>query len=178
MNEKDPFIIALDKGIFLFGGVFLGIGCFVSERALSLHREHLASLSARKRMGMQAADLDALIRSHEVYFSSFRKERVRCARVTAAYGSENAFAFALKEYAAAKGACFLYIYPLRRFPFVGFSSNERDAFRALLCIDLFEHAYFHDYGFDRESYLLAAISHLDLSVLDKDFCEKRRKREE
>ncbi len=106
------------------------------------------------------------IHSHEMYFSSFRRERVHGARVCRGYGSENAFAFELKEYGDLQGACFLYIFPLNRFPFVGFSANPKDAFRAVLCIDLFEHAYFLDYGFDRSAYLTAALSHLDLSVLD------------
>ena len=157
---------------------FLGLGCFVSERAISLHRDFLASLQAKKRMEVDKNGLDVQIRSHEVYFSSFRRERGRCARICAAYGSENAFTFAVKEYADTKGACFLYVFPLRRYPYVGFSVNERDAYRAALCIDLFEHAYFHDYGFDRSAYLLAAISHLDLAALDKNFSEKQKRCEE
>lgn len=38
----------------------------------------------------------------------------------------------------------------------------------LLLLDVCEHAYFLDYGFDRESYVLAAISHLDLSRLSSE----------
>ena len=34
-----------------------------------------------------------------------------------------------------------------------------------LCIDLYEHAYFGDYGFDRKRYISAALSVLDLSKL-------------
>ncbi len=35
----------------------------------------------------------------------------------------------------------------------------------LLAVDLFEHSYFYDYGFDRGRYLYAALSHLDLNSL-------------
>ena len=35
----------------------------------------------------------------------------------------------------------------------------------LLAVDLYEHAYFSDYGFERERYLYAALSHLDLNLL-------------
>lgn len=38
----------------------------------------------------------------------------------------------------------------------------------VLLLDVCEHAYFLDFGFDRESYVLAAISHLDLSRLCRE----------
>lgn len=37
----------------------------------------------------------------------------------------------------------------------------------LLAVDVSEHAYYGDYPFDKESYLKAALSHLDLSVTDE-----------
>ena len=37
--------------------------------------------------------------------------------------------------------------------------------RPLLALDLAEHAYFSDYAFDKERYLLAALPHLDVSRL-------------
>ncbi len=37
----------------------------------------------------------------------------------------------------------------------------------ILVIDLWEHAYFYDYGFDRERYLLRAITHLDFDKLNE-----------
>ena len=147
----------------------MGIECIVSSETLSLHRAHLDALRAKKRMGLNMSkDLDADIQSHVLYFSSFCRERMRCERIRKGYGSENAFVFELKEYAERQSACFLYIFPLHRFPYVGFSASAKDIRRTVLCIDLFEHAYFLDYGFDRSAYLTAALSHLDLSVFDKE----------
>ncbi len=34
-----------------------------------------------------------------------------------------------------------------------------------LAVDLAEHAYFYDFGFDHEKYLVEAISRLNLSLL-------------
>ena len=36
----------------------------------------------------------------------------------------------------------------------------------LISIDLFEHSYFMDYGFDKERYIKNALSYLNLSVID------------
>ncbi len=147
----------------------MGIRCFLSNESLSRHYAYLESLRARKRMEMgHVRSVETQIRAHELYFSSFRRERMRCERVRRGFGSENAFTYALKEYADGRAADFLYIFPIRRYPYVGYSTDERDAYRAVLSIDLCEHAYFLDYGFERDSYLHAALSHLDLSVLDKD----------
>lgn len=150
--------------------VLLGIDRFISAHALSLHREYLEALRAKKCMGLDAKEgLELKIRSHELYFSSFRTGFARCERAARGYGSENAFIFALREFAEAKENCFLYVFPRNRYPYVGFSADPRDAFRSVLCVDLFEHAYFLDYGFDKNAYLHAALSHLDLSLLDRDF---------
>ena len=153
----------------------MGIGRFVSEHALSLHREYLEALRAKKCMGMDTKEsLDPKIRSHDLYFSSFRTGFTRCERAARGYGSENAFIFALREFCEAKENCFLYVFPRSRYPYVGFSVDPRDAFRAVLCVDLFEHAYFLDYGFDKNAYLHAALTHLDLSLLDVDFQKKEK----
>ena len=38
-------------------------------------------------------------------------------------------------------------------------------FTPILAVDLYEHTYFSDYGFDRQRYLLSARSHLNLDFL-------------
>ncbi len=146
----------------------MGIECFVSEESLRIHKEHLCALRMKKEICVSARDASALqasIRSHELYFSSFRKERTPCERIRAGYRSENNFCFELLEYAKRQCLGFLYIYPMVRHPFVGFGTDEKYLSRALLAVDLWEHAYFLDYGFNFASYLEAALSHLDLSRL-------------
>ncbi|MBQ2793105.1 MAG: hypothetical protein IJF05_00215 [Clostridia bacterium] len=43
--------------------------------------------------------------------------------------------------------------------------RELLTFTPLLAIDLYEHTYFSDYGFERGGYLVAALSHLNLDLL-------------
>ena len=146
----------------------MGIECFVSAESLEVHKEHLASLQMKKKISTsdrEAFGLDVQIRSHELYFSSFRRERIPCARIKEGYRSENSFCFSLMEYARNFRFGFLYIYPCKRFPFVGFGMDEKYLSRAVLAVDLWEHAYFLDYGFDFEAYLKAALSHLDFGKL-------------
>ncbi len=146
----------------------MGIKCFVSAENLAAHKEHLASLQMKKKISTsdkEIARLDMQIRSHELYFSSFRRDRAPCARIKEGYRSENSFCFSLMEYARDFRFGFLYIYPCKRFPYVGFGADEKNLSRAVLAVDLWEHAYFLDYGFDFESYLKAALSHLDFTRL-------------
>ena len=105
------------------------------------------------------------ILSHELYFSSFCNNHIPCPRIREGYQSENRFCFLLSEYVKNIRYGFLYIYPLARYPFVGYGTAEKDLARAVLAIDLWEHAYFLDYGFDFSSYVEAALSHLDFSRL-------------
>lgn len=149
-------------------GESMGIECFVSGESLRIHKEHLSALRMKKEIcttQKEREDLAVQIRSHELYFSSFRRERVPCERVRAGYRSENDFCFELSEYAQHQRFGFLYIYPMARYPFVGFGTEEKNLARAALALDLWEHAYFLDYGFDYISYLKAALSHLDFSRL-------------
>ena len=146
----------------------MGLRSFVSEESLALHREHLAVLRAKKQMCIENREAKSLaldIRAHELYFSSFCKERVLCPRIKEGYHSENRFCFALTEYAREIQCGYLFIYPIPRFPFVSFGSDGALLHRAALAVDLWEHAYFLDYGFDRDAYLKAALSHLDFSKL-------------
>lgn len=154
----------------------MGLASFLSEENLSLHREHLSALRLKKQMvaSSERQRIERQIRAHELFFSSFRKERVRCDRVRKGYGSENRFCYLLKEYAESALGGFLYIYPMCGYPFVGFGGKEQHLRRAVLAIDLFEHAYFLDYGFDVSSYIEAALSHLDLGKLNTTLADREK----
>lgn len=146
----------------------MGIECFISAQALELHREYAFALQTKKTMCASrkaAAAIENEIRAHALYFSSFRHERSRSQRIKEGYRSENRFCFLLSEYAKNLRFGFLYIYPIARHPYVGYGVEERNIDRAVLAIDLCEHAYFLDYGFDFSAYLSAALSHLDFSRL-------------
>ena len=146
----------------------MGIECFISAEALRIHREHLCALRMKKAMCHTRKEKDSVeseIRAHELYFSSFHCEHTPCQRIKEGYQSENRFCFLLSEYAKSVRCGFIYIYPCARHPFVGFGSSDRALSRAVLAIDLWEHAYFLDYGFDFSSYITQALAHLDFSRL-------------
>lgn len=146
----------------------MGIESFLSEENLRLHKEYLEMLKMKKIMSLSKKEqtlTEAEIRAHTLYFSSFRKEHIPCPRIKEGYGSENRFCFILSEHAKDIKSGFLFIYPMAHRPFVGYGTEKKHLDRALLAIDLWEHAYFLDYGFDFSSYLTAALSHLDFSRL-------------
>ena len=146
----------------------MGIECFISEESLRVHKEYLSVLRMKKQACQtrrEEKQIENEIRSHELYFDSFRQDCVPCSRIKAGFASENHFCFLLSEYIKNVGSGFLYIYPMPHSPFVGYGIAQKHLLRAVLAIDLCEHAYFIDYGFDFSAYVRAALSHLDFSRL-------------
>ena len=146
----------------------MGIECFISAEALRMHKEHLCVLGMKKTMCGSHSErkrIENEIRAHELYFSSFQRGHSPCQRIKDGYQSENRFCFLLSEYIKNMRSGFVYIYPCVHRPFVGFGTSEKELERAVLAIDLWEHAYFLDYGFDFSSYIIAALAHLDFSRL-------------
>ena len=74
---------------------------------------------------------------------------------------------------AAEGK-FFYIYSDGK----SLKTREGDEFELLktcgnvLAVDLSEHAYFTDYGFDKSEYVRNLLPYLDLSILDKKISDK------
>ena len=169
---------------------------FISQTNYELHREHLRQLKLRmsifeksypqikgksprqilklpidRNERESAASLLADILAHDLFFNSFFSPNTSSALVRAAYGSEANFLYAI-SCKAEKCHGFLFVVQDRRDtlgivafndPLAVFLSNATP----ILAIDLCEHAYFYDYFFDRESYVKAALSHLDLSKIKK-----------
>ena len=111
----------------------------------------------------------AAVKSHELYFSSFVPLPGPCTGLREHYSSESAFLYELSEIGMQSEAGFMIITRSRNGkpqihvsdginPYLGKDSP-------LLAIDLYEHAYFSDYGFDKRAYLQGALSHLDLSKI-------------
>lgn len=158
-----------------------------SEENLDLHREYVRKLRLRYSIlesflpqlsGASPTDIfklrlaksdryDALrllseIALHEIFFSSFcDRAHIRSDVLISRYGSE--------------AACFDVLYRLSRDATHGFLvifengdatvvTEYPGVFRRsppVLAIDLCEHAYFLDYTFDRERYILACLSRLN-----------------
>lgn len=118
----------------------------------------------------EAIALYSQILSHELYFSSFGASGARSDAVRAEYGSESSFLYTTMRSALnfGEGYCFIIKSGGGIFAQNTKSPSEiyqNDRITPKLCIDLYEHAYFRDYGFEREEYLSAALFHLNLSVL-------------
>lgn len=165
---------------------------FLSERNIELHKRYLndclSKISILKKSTDNLSDNIKDLRSskvnkdikreayelyfnrdmHELYFKSFVKDPQPSSVVRRCYGTENNFVYELYRFAKGSRGEFIAVYLDRR-------GNVRfdDARRVLssgydpqLAVDLCEHAYFLDYGYDREKYLTNALSGLNLAMLD------------
>ena len=169
---------------------------FISQTNYELHREHLRQLKLRMSIFEKsypqikgksprqilklpidrtereaAASLLADILAHELFFDSFSSTNTTSRPVRDAYGSEANFLYLISR-KAEKCHGFLFVVQDRcgvpeivayNEPLSAFLSNATPT----LAVDLCEHAYFYDYFFDRESYVKAALSRLDLSKIKK-----------
>lgn len=163
----------------------------LSEENISLHKEYVrqmrlrysilesdlprlkgASVSDLPRLRLDKRDLcDALdllpeIVLHGIFFDSFTdKKYTRSEAVTSLYGSEANLLNELYRLSKGSRSGFLVVGRDCRASLV---TDFADAFRQgdpALAVDLFEHAYFLDYGFDRDRYVLNCLSHLNLKKL-------------
>lgn len=167
---------------------------FLSDENIALHREYIitkklkysilessieklrgANVKDIFRMKLDARDRrDALlllpeIRLHDVYFSSFSKTRFsHSALITESYGNEAAFLNEVYRICMSIRYGFVCIFLVGgRVAVQGFEGFE-DVFRfadPLLAVDVCEHAYFMDYGFDKERYLICALPYLDITKI-------------
>ena len=166
---------------------------FLSERNYRMHQEYLenlrckfsifektySSLINKDLKGIVNADiprnekaisldLKSEIIVHEVYFSSFDESGEVCENVKKKYGSEASFLYKLYE-SCMNNDGFLVVY-LNRYKepdyYVGREYKKIILKnKPLLALDLFEHSYFFDYGFDKKRYVQSALSGLSLSKL-------------
>ncbi len=164
---------------------------FLSEENIALHKEYvrkkrlqfsILESSLPELRGVGAEDIfnirlkrrdreDAIrllseIDLHDIFFSSFSEEKhVRSMLVTERYGSEAAFLNELYRLCKNSDYGFLIVMDGARASVVTDYPRVFMRGRPRLAIDLCEHAYLIDYGFDKERYLISCLSYLDLSKL-------------
>ncbi len=178
-----------------------GMSGFLSEGAIREHEEYVRRLrhkaSIYKKSGFDVLNLNereiymlkiplgersqlsrlALeIKLHDIYFDSFGDTYVPCQKIKESFGSENSFAYELLRFASGLPSGFVTIYKDRagRIGFSEASDTPRGA-DMLLAIDVFEHAYFRDYGFAKDKYLRACAAHLNFGKINCSFlpvCEE------
>lgn len=146
----------------------------------SIYEKSIPSLSGKSineivRMRLDKNDKENIIsllkeyHSHKTYFNSFAKNDRPCKEIKRFYTSENDFCYRVIERARAERTGFIYIINDRKGkPFVFHSSEREDVYITViptLALDLCEHAYFADYGFNRDEYIRRAVARLDISRL-------------
>ena len=169
---------------------------FLSEETVLRHKNYLADLRLKysvleksypEILGLDIKEIDSLrlpsqvkreaiskkseIILHELYFNSFSDKFYLSAAVKACYGSEANFLYEIEsELMKSCSYGFLLIYAdiRKRLKFV-FGDELSDILlknEPILAIDLWEHAYFSDYAFDRKRYVKGALLHLNLSKIN------------
>jgi hypothetical protein len=171
---------------------FEGLNCFLSEDNLRRHREFLNTArlklsilhksdsrlkgitldEARRLRGDRSLreELCSLlwcINSHEAYFDSFRVNPYVDPRKRT---MSEKMLYDIYSLGMSKDHGFIYISGECDNVKLSFSddNNRFENFDGkILCLDLYEHAYFLDYGYNKDKYLKNAINHLDIGrVLD------------
>ena len=122
-----------------------------------------------KIIGMKA---DIIL--HDVFFNSFGNRYEASEAIRGQYRTEQNFLYELYE-ASREGIGFTVVYIDKGK--ITVSSGEkllesRREIVPLLTIDLCEHAYFLDYGFNKEEYLKNAISFLNLKKIEEKLSGK------
>ncbi len=120
----------------------------------------------------RAAEMYSDILAHKLFFSSFSENRARAKTLSAQFGSEATFLYELaRSIEESDHVGFILVWINARkaveFAFATQLGNIFSRESPCLAIDLWEHAYFSDYGFDRSAYLKAVLSRLDLARLDE-----------
>lgn len=171
---------------------------FLSEENIALHSEYQrnirlkysifessfpmligASVRDIMRSGLSSRDKTEAVKLlverelHNVYFSSFCDLRFSHSPFVAdAYGSESAFLNEIFRLAMSLRYGFVLVHSNGEnisLSTIGDYENAQRFHRPLLAIDVCEHAYFMDYAFDKERYLMNALPYLDIAKLTVDY---------
>jgi len=168
-----------------------GLDAVLSEDALNLHKEYLKKLklkysifeksfpeisgkSMREIWGMKLRERDEIlsllrnIKSHELYFESFDREFQSSEAVRRRFRTEASFLYELYEAAKADGDFLLVTVNSRGdIDYETLSGKSFLKTEPVFALDLCEHAYFMDFGFEKEEYLKKILYRLNLKSLDK-----------
>ena len=168
---------------------------FLSERNLEQHKEYLNNLILQYNVFiksytiLEGLDIDGIYKSaipfyereecaillgkitaHKIFFSSFGKRNLHSERIKKEYGSEASFLYQALNECRKTESGFLLDYEEKGK--IAFSCTEQ-YYKVMryknvkLALDLYEHAYFYDYGFNREAYISNALSYLDFNNIEK-----------
>lgn len=161
---------------------------FLSERSLSLHKEYLEKLKLQYSIleksvplivGKELSDIQKMrvpykeeilsvkcnIICHELFFDSFGAGNQSSKCIRDAFGSEAGFLYKIYESTKNAECCFAFITVMRGVPrlYLGSPNMILRLPNIVLVLDLYEHTYFLDYGFDKEEYVRHMLPYLNLN---------------
>lgn len=169
----------------------MGLNNFLSEENINLHKEYLQNLKLKysileksdakikgvplselytlkvpREIRSEAVSLMEKIKLHEVYFSSFCEEFYNCERIKREFGSADNFAYLLLEISRKTDEDFVVAYLERGKIKISPFKNAGRLQKPYIAIDLYEHAYFLDYKFNKEEYLRNAIYRINYKLFE------------
>ena len=168
---------------------------FLSERSIELHKEYLNTIMLRYKIfeksypELYGRDIEGIyktripitereeagkllseIMAHRLFFSSFSSPNTNSARIKREYGSVAAFLYRICELCKDSRSGFLLVYEDKGRLNLSCTEEYERIFRrkkVILTLDVCEHSYFLDYGFDKDRYVMNACRYLDLSKIEK-----------
>ena len=167
---------------------------FLSEDNMNLHFSHIKTMSHKysiikkstegliatssaevKRCKVpaslknEAIILLSYIEAHKIYFDSFAHISKKCNNVRKRFGSEERCLYEVLSLAKENEHRFVYVYldsKGRATIAAALPQDIHTVLTPILAIDLYEHSYFYDYGFNKDKYLQNAIGRLNIEKLD------------
>ncbi len=176
-----------------------GQEAFLSEENIKKHKEHLENLRIRysvievcnknitgkgiKELSKirfndnrdELLDIKSRILCHELFFNSFSVPYQTSNILKKKYRSEASFLYEIYEKGRKMDFGYIVLYIYRGNVEIFYGNAITELFlktTPILCIDMYEHSYYQDYGFDRDIYLKNALAYLNLSKVDKFFHSK------
>ena len=114
---------------------------------------------------------------HETYFQSFGREYQSSEVVRKLYRTETSFLYTVYEASMQSDGGFVVIRAERDKIIIDCVSQPSKLLnKPILAVDICEHAYFYDFGFEKEKYLERVLPRLNLNMLD-NFFQSRLKKE-
>lgn len=164
----------------------------LSERAVKMHKDYLNELILRrsifeksypngvtdsyiKASGLVRGERERMrglsnqILAHQIFFDSFSANRYQHSDiVNKQYGDITHLLNEVFRLCMASEGGFVYIGIERgRVEMCACKEREKAPFEPILAVDICEHVYFLDYGFDKERFLCRFLPYLSLSKIDQ-----------